>query len=434
MSNINHHNPSNKEEWTQKVGAVAWAPHPNKNIDQGQPWPCLIYPSWSIAILRSGLFPTYHHRQHDARKKNRGGNGGDDDTDSHSSISRGSIGVEKTLAILSCKKRVKLSDLASNRVPLRVALNPGKNDGDATSRTNLIPNDNSSRSSSSSSRKPREMQRRSKVVVHFLGVNEWCVASIGDLTQYNAETALTFLRRSRNNRQSSDFDGGKFSSVRVDHTNGRVNNITCTEKKNKKRKNDDMNDWLFAMKEASIACEREDLLDPSFLLFQCEDSDGTTNNASKPSCCEDNAATISSTTHKMTIASNNKITGKPKLQMVEPRAPIPILRNFNEEITQVECAVKSCEGTDAITSSSLHESTNTSNNKIMAKPKLQMGEQHEPIKIPVNLAKERKHVEDTAKTECTPECFDDWRMGGNTEKLSGTSQSQFVLVSQARTQ
>jgi len=392
MSDIKHYNsPTKKEEWTKTVGALAWTPHPNRKTVQNQPWPCLIYPSWSIAILYSGLFPNYHHRQHDARKNNRGrgGDGADGDSDSHSSVSRGSA-VGKTLAILSCKKRVKLSDLASNRVPLRVALNPGKD------------------------------KRRSKVVVHFLGVNEWCVASIGDLTQYSAETALAFIRRSRNNRHSGDDDDSNFSPVRVGQTNI------------KKRKNGDMNDWLLAIKEASIACERADSLDPSLLLFQCEENDGTVNNASKPSSCEGTAAIISSTARKMTNVSNNKIMSKPQVQVGEQRAPMPILKIPSEKMKPY--TIKSCDDNDSITRSATHKMTNTSNNKTMAKPKVETGEQREPMQLSVYPAEERKELENAVKTECTPECFDDWRMGGNTEKLLGSSQSQFLLVSQGKTQ
>lgn len=366
MSSIIHHTPPKKEEWTQKLGAVAWAPHPIINNNQTQPWPCLIYTSWSIAVLNSGLFPTYHHRQHDA----------DNDGDSHSSSSRGS-GDDKTLAILFCKKKVKLSDLARNRVPIRVALNPGKNDDDATSRTSSGHNDSSSRTSSS--RKSGAKKRRTKVVVHFLGVNEWSVASIGDLTQYTPETALTFLRRFRNNRHpgGDDDDGLKIcSSVGLGHTNGRGSSIENNN--NKKRKiNDWWDNWLLAMKEASIACEREDTLDPSFLLFQCKDIDGTAKNTSRPSSCENTAAISTITTREMTHSSNNKIVAKSKLQMGEQRAPMQLLKNSTEQ---------------------------------------------------------RKQVEDNEKTEFTPECFDDWRVGGNTEKLSGTSQSQFLLISQSKTQ
>ena len=62
------------------------------------------------------------------------------------------------------------------------------------------------------------------------GVNEWCVVSIEDLMHYNAEMALSLLRRSQSNRQSSDDNNGKFLPVRVDRRNGRVNNIDSTKK------------------------------------------------------------------------------------------------------------------------------------------------------------------------------------------------------------
>jgi len=391
---ISEHNNTNKDEWTQKVGALAWAPYPNIISTPLRPWPCLIYPSWSIAILNSGLFPAYHQQNSTVSI-----DPSNPDIDS----------CDSTLAILSCKKRVKLSDLANNRVPLRVALNPGRNDGDSITKSR---------------------KRRSKVVVHFLGLNEWHVASIEDLTQYTAEAALKSIKQYR--EHASDENDGGFIKCVILGGEKRKMSSTRTGMMNRKRKNDNMDDWwdywLLAMKEASIACEKE-FLDPALLVVQCKGDESKSSN---------NNTEVSSISK---FSSNSKVVAEPSVQIKERSVSMQKQGKAAKENNLVEHGVSRCKDdkskrnkNNTEVSSSTRKLINSTNIKIVAEPSVQIKERSASIQKQENAVKENNLVEHSVK--CTPECFDDWKIGGNTntEKFSDTSQSQFLLTNQTKTQ
>ena len=80
------------------------------------------------------------------------------------------------LCIRTCKKEVKLSNLAQNMVPKRVAIHS--------------PSPSSKNRNKS---KQEDLAKERKVVVHYLGTQEWGVTSIDDVTPYTSTNALDFV-------------------------------------------------------------------------------------------------------------------------------------------------------------------------------------------------------------------------------------------------
>lgn len=127
------------DPWTHRLGILAWAPLPfddkarNTSVLSSE-WPCILYPSWSNAILRSGL-----------------------------------ITDEEAIRLIGCKRAVAVKDLGKNRVPSRLALGSGLNGS----------------------------KYRPKVVAYYLGYGDdpaWCCVNVDSLKQYTLDSCVEKLR------------------------------------------------------------------------------------------------------------------------------------------------------------------------------------------------------------------------------------------------
>mmetsp|Transcript_8381 Transcript_8381/g.15807 ORF Transcript_8381/g.15807 Transcript_8381/m.15807 type:complete len:247 (+) Transcript_8381:98-838(+) len=139
------------DRWTHRLGTLAWAPLPSDDNDRTpqktaasrtsnlslayyNEWPCILYPSWSNAMRRSGL-----------------------------------ITDEKTVRLMGCKKSIAVEDLGENRVPSRLALGSGQNGS----------------------------KYRPKVVAYYLGYSgdpAWGSVNVENLKQYTLDSCVEIIR------------------------------------------------------------------------------------------------------------------------------------------------------------------------------------------------------------------------------------------------
>lgn len=154
-ASIQEHANRTRDPWTHRLGMLAWAPLPFDDNTQhcqtmntpyvtscppllGNEWPCILYPSWSNAILRSGL-----------------------------------VTNEDAVRLIGCKKKVAVKDLGKNRVPSRLALGSGLNGS----------------------------KYRPKVVAYYLGYGDdpaWCSVNVQRLKEYTLDSCVEKLRAINN--------------------------------------------------------------------------------------------------------------------------------------------------------------------------------------------------------------------------------------------
>jgi len=152
-----------QEPWTHRLGVLAWAPpspynqaHPTTTGSEGHTdpssstlWPCILYPSWSKAVLQSGIITA----------------------------------DEKEVKLIGCKRAVATQDLSRNRVPKSLALGSGVNGS----------------------------KYRPRVVVHFFGLGEeepsWGAVKVEHVKQYTLESCQERLLEMMNSWDSENWLG-----------------------------------------------------------------------------------------------------------------------------------------------------------------------------------------------------------------------------------
>lgn len=402
MSDDPSKNSSTKNSWARNPGSLAWAALPAAAMSKlstaatitkkqrGEQyssdsfnWPVILYPSWSYAAKQSGLL--IHHTFEN--EFSEGGGGGDvkrttknkkrckssTPTTTPPNGKKDGTGMNSMMVhFMGCKTAVTVDQMSKNMVPKRVALG-------------------------STSIKGQTL--RPKVVAYFLGLhgsrestmfeddeddhNEaltcspWTAVNVNDVQIYNIDSCKENMKSMYNDHGQEEEIGESIKSDTPDTT-------TAKNKVLEKGRYLIWKRFILAMEEASIVMEDEEYHPKHFI-----------NELSKPNIKNDANCNGSKKRARFdTFASEEENEKSSSVSLLDDDKT-PLKKKSKNDIENSKKCFDSKQ--DVEKSSNEKKKNSNSDEKIEA-----------------------------FKEVLTPECFSDWRIGGNTVNHSD-SQSQFVL-------